>query len=57
MVQFQHTKLNWANKTQEGVGGNPTQIQTNYFGKGDTTTYDRETWVDMDNPQDLGWNG
>ena len=53
MAQFSYTKLNClANKTQEGVGGNPTQIQTNYFGKGDTTTYDRETWVNMDNPQE-----
>ena len=37
---------------QEGVGGNPNQIQTNYFGKGDTTTYDRETWENVDAPQD-----
>lgn len=37
---------------QEGVGGNPDQIQTNYFGKGDTTTYDRETWENVATPQE-----
>lgn len=39
-------------KIQEGVGGNPNQIQTNYFGKGDTTTYDRESWENIDTPQE-----
>lgn len=37
---------------QEGVGGNPDQIQTNYFGKGDTTTYDRESWENIETPQE-----
>lgn len=37
---------------QEGVGGDPDQIQTNYFGKGDTTTYDRETWENVATPQE-----
>lgn len=36
----------------EGVGGFTDRIETNYFGKGDTTTYDRETWVNLDTPQE-----
>jgi beta-glucanase (GH16 family) len=36
----------------EGVGGYTDRIETNYFGKGDTTTYDRETWVNLDTPQE-----
>lgn len=41
-----------ANGEQEGVGGYTDRIETNYFGKGDTTTYDRETWVNLDTPQE-----
>lgn len=41
-----------ANSEQEGVGGFTDRIETNYFGKGDTTTYDRETWVNLDTPQE-----
>jgi beta-glucanase (GH16 family) len=29
----------------EFLGASPNQVQTNYFGKGQTTTYDRYTWV------------
>lgn len=28
----------------EWIGGNETHVQTNYFGKGNTTTYDRAIW-------------
>ncbi|KAE8355346.1 concanavalin A-like lectin/glucanase domain-containing protein [Aspergillus coremiiformis] len=35
----------------EALGGDTTQIQTNYFGKGDTSTYDRGTFVNMASPQ------
>ncbi|OQD93633.1 hypothetical protein PENSOL_c031G08580 [Penicillium solitum] len=35
----------------EALGGKQNTIETNYFGKGDTTTYDRETWVDVSDPQ------
>lgn len=36
----------------EWIGGNNTHVQTNYFGKGNTTSYDRAEWVAVDNPQD-----
>ncbi|RAH73165.1 glycoside hydrolase family 16 protein [Aspergillus aculeatinus CBS 121060] len=36
----------------EALGGDTTQIETNYFGKGDTTTYDRATWVGISSPQE-----
>ncbi|KAJ5592147.1 Concanavalin A-like lectin/glucanase subgroup [Penicillium hordei] len=36
----------------EAVGGKDNTIETNYFGKGDTTTYDRETWVGVSAPHD-----
>ncbi|RHZ71807.1 copper resistance protein [Aspergillus turcosus] len=35
----------------EVLGGDTTQVQTNYFGKGDTSTYDRGTYVSVANPQ------
>ncbi|KAJ5682905.1 glycosidase crf1 [Penicillium macrosclerotiorum] len=35
----------------EALGGDTTTIETNYFGKGDTTTYDRDTWPAVSNPQ------
>ncbi|KAF3397993.1 putative glycosidase crf1 [Penicillium rolfsii] len=35
----------------EALGGNTAQIETNYFGKGDTSTYDRATWPGVANPQ------
>nr|AAC61261.1 allergen [Aspergillus fumigatus] len=34
------------------LGGDTTQVQTNYFGKGDTTTYDRGTYVPVATPQE-----
>jgi hypothetical protein len=37
---------------QEALGGNTAQIQTNYFGKGDTSSYDRDTWPAVSTPQD-----
>ncbi|KAI1848965.1 hypothetical protein JX265_001296 [Neoarthrinium moseri] len=36
----------------EWLGGDVTQVQTNYFGKGDTTTYDRGAYHNVNNPQD-----
>jgi beta-glucanase (GH16 family) len=37
---------------QEWLGGNATVVETNYFGKGNTTTYNRATYVTVDDPQD-----
>lgn len=37
---------------QEALGGKTDTVETNYFGKGDTSTYDRETWVPVSTPQD-----
>ncbi|KAI9035264.1 glycoside hydrolase family 16 protein [Aspergillus affinis] len=36
----------------EALGGDTTQIQTNYFGKGDTSSYDRATFETVATPQD-----
>ncbi|KAI0386402.1 glycoside hydrolase family 16 protein [Hypomontagnella monticulosa] len=36
----------------EWLGGDKAQVQTNYFGKGDTTTYDRGAYHQIANPQD-----
>jgi len=36
----------------EFLGGDTTQVQTNYFGKGNTTSYDRGKYFPMDPPQD-----
>ncbi|KAI0169251.1 glycoside hydrolase family 16 protein [Hypoxylon sp. FL1284] len=35
----------------EWLGGDETQVQTNYFGKGDTTTYDRGAYHQVASPQ------
>ena len=35
----------------EWLGGDFEQVQSNYFGKGDTTTYDRGAYHDVENPQ------
>ncbi|KAJ5725124.1 uncharacterized protein N7483_006481 [Penicillium malachiteum] len=35
----------------EALGGDSTQIETNYFGKGDTSTYNRDTWPAVSDPQ------
>lgn len=35
----------------EALGGDSTTIETNYFGKGDTSTYDRDTWPSVSDPQ------
>ncbi|KAB5566443.1 cell wall glucanase-like protein [Coniochaeta sp. 2T2.1] len=35
----------------EWLGGDTTQVQTNYFRKGDTTTYDRGGFSPINNPQ------
>lgn len=51
-IRLRKTKANGDFVQQEGVGGNPNQIQTNYFGKGDTTTYDRESWENIETPQE-----
>ncbi|KAJ6118131.1 Concanavalin A-like lectin/glucanase subgroup [Penicillium samsonianum] len=36
----------------EALGTKSNTIETNYFGKGDTSTYDRETWVPVTAPQE-----
>ena len=36
----------------ELIGGNETHVQTNYFGKGNETTYDRAVWYPVENPMD-----
>ncbi|KAK1146901.1 transglycosylase [Aspergillus melleus] len=36
----------------EALGGDTTQIQTNYFGKGDTSSYDRATFETVATPQE-----
>ncbi|KGO49219.1 Concanavalin A-like lectin/glucanase, subgroup [Penicillium expansum] len=36
----------------ETVGGDTTQVESNYFGKGDTTTYDRAIWHPVSSPQE-----
>ena len=35
----------------EFLGGNTTHAETNYFGKGNTTSYDRAIYYPVDNPQ------
>jgi beta-glucanase (GH16 family) len=37
---------------KEWLGGNTTVVETNYFGKGNTTTYDRAIYYTVDDPQD-----
>lgn len=34
----------------EWLGGNTTSVETNYFGKGDTSTFDRAIYYDVENP-------
>ena len=36
----------------EFLGGNTTHAETNYFGKGNTTSYDRAIYYPVDNPQE-----
>lgn len=36
----------------EWIGGNNTHVQTNYFGKGNTTSYDRAKWYPVSDPQE-----
>jgi len=36
----------------ELIGGNETHVQTNYFGKGNQTTYDRALWHPVNKPMD-----
>jgi beta-glucanase (GH16 family) len=33
------------------MGGNTTHVETNFFGKGNTTSYDRAIYYPVDNPQ------
>ncbi|KAI0105229.1 concanavalin A-like lectin/glucanase domain-containing protein [Nemania sp. FL0031] len=35
----------------EWIGSDTTEVQTNYFGKGDDSTFDRGGFSDVDNPQ------
>jgi beta-glucanase (GH16 family) len=36
----------------EFMGGNTTHVETNYFGKGNTTSFDRAIYYPVDNPQE-----
>lgn len=36
----------------EFMGGNNTSVETNYFGKGNTTSYDRAIYYGVDDPQE-----
>lgn len=36
----------------EFIGGNSTSVETNYFGKGNTTAYDRAIYYGVDDPQE-----
>lgn len=40
----------------EWIGGNNTHVQTNYFGKGNTTSYDRAKWHPVNDPQEYFHN-
>ncbi|EXJ81283.1 murein transglycosylase [Capronia epimyces CBS 606.96] len=40
----------------EWIGGNNSYVQTNYFGKGNTTSYDRAVWHPVSTPQDQWHN-
>ncbi|KAL8721243.1 MAG: hypothetical protein Q9225_002020 [Loekoesia sp. 1 TL-2023] len=40
----------------ELLGGNTTHAETNYFGKGNTTSYDRAVWHPIDKPQETFHN-
>ncbi|KAF2025930.1 cell wall glucanase/allergen F16-like protein [Setomelanomma holmii] len=40
----------------EWIGGSSTKVQSNYFGKGNTTSYDRAVWYDMTNTQSTSHN-
>ena len=35
----------------EWIGGNDSYVQTNYFGKGNTTSFDRAVWHTVEKPQ------
>lgn len=37
----------------EMIGGNSTYVETNFFGKGNTTAYDRAIWYPVSNNQDF----
>ncbi|ODQ66729.1 hypothetical protein NADFUDRAFT_46113 [Nadsonia fulvescens var. elongata DSM 6958] len=40
----------------EWIGGDTTEFQTNWFSKGDTTTYDRGTFIGVHEPQTVWHN-
>ncbi|KAL8827227.1 MAG: hypothetical protein Q9170_007099 [Blastenia crenularia] len=40
----------------ELIGGNATHAQSNYFGKGNTTSYDRAIWHPINTPQEVFHN-
>ena len=50
--RHQAIKTHPNNNTQETLGGDTTQIQTNYFGKGDHSSYDRGSFAEVDQPQE-----
>jgi len=40
----------------EWIGGNDSYVQTNYFGKGNTTSFDRAIWYPVSDPQNTWHN-
>ncbi|KAL9618207.1 MAG: hypothetical protein Q9160_007041 [Pyrenula sp. 1 TL-2023] len=40
----------------EMLGGNTTHVETNYFGKGNTTSFDRAIYYPVENPQETWHN-
>jgi len=40
----------------EFMGGNNTHVETNYFGKGNTSSYDRAIYYPVETPQDMWHN-
>ena len=40
----------------ELIGGNDTHVETNYFGKGNTTSYNRDIWYPISDPQNTFHN-
>jgi beta-glucanase (GH16 family) len=40
----------------EWIGGNNTHVETNYFGKGNTTSYDRAIYYPVQSPEDMYHN-
>lgn len=50
LILFARTEETKLTRAQEGLGGENYHIETNYFGKGDTTTYNRATYPPVTDP-------